>query len=95
MSDAYLDFESRMAEAVSAWNPNVPRSIRDIAREFNVGRTALANRLNGGAHDLLDHQPTEHSQKPKNTRFVITLNVLINVGNHLNFQWLKVRQTTY
>ena len=46
-------------------------------------------------HNLLNHQPTKHSQKPKNARFVITLNVLINVDNHPNFQWLKVRQTTY
>ena len=51
MSDAYLDTERRMAEAVSAWNSwnsDAPRSIRTIAREFNVGRSALTNRLHGG-----------------------------------------------
>ena len=38
-----------MAEAVSAWNPNAPRSICVIAQEFNVGRTVLTDRLYRGA----------------------------------------------
>ena len=47
MSEAYLDTERRMAEAVSAWNLDTSRSIRAIAREFNVGRSAFTNRLHG------------------------------------------------
>ena len=48
MSDTYLATEKRMAEAVSAWKLDVTRSIRSIAQEFNVGRTALTKHLHGG-----------------------------------------------
>ena len=45
--------------------------------------------------DPPDHRPTRYLQRHKNMQFVITLNASINVVNHLNFQWLVVRQTIY
>ena len=49
MSDTYKDYDKRMTEAISAFKLDGSRSARVVAQEFNVGRTALTNRLHGGA----------------------------------------------
>ena len=94
MFDTYKDYDERMNEAISAFKLDGSRSARVVAQEFNVGRTALTNRLHGGA-SRSTRPPTNRSLTHKNKQFVIKLNASINVVNHPGFQWLVVRQTTY
>ncbi|MCJ1263819.1 hypothetical protein MMC22_003689 [Lobaria immixta] len=88
------NYDERINEAISAFKLDGSRSALVVAQEFNIGRTALTNRLHGGA-SRSTRPPTNRTLTHKNKQFVIKLNASINVVDHPSFQWLVVRQTTY
>lgn len=45
MSKKYKDYEKHMAKAVGAWDSYVGRSIRTLAKEFDVSRPALTKQF--------------------------------------------------